>query len=601
MPGTYKIEDFLNIKTAWASGFSPDSSKVLVSSNLTGTMQLYTVPRAGGALSRITDFEEPVAGTYLPTSNEILVQKDEGGNERLQIYLMDDGGGNFRPIVYDPEWIHRIGGVTRDGTSIAYACNRRNGVDFDVFVRTLQTGEERCVFDMGGWCQPVGFSPDGRFLSVYRLTDRNADNDIYLVDLVSGETLHVTPHDDEAAFTAPHWMPDSSSFFFTCDQDREYLSVARYSMAERDASYVVEKDWDVSCDLDWTGTRLIVSTNEDGFSRLALYDPNTLERIQEIALPGQGVASGGFSRDGRYLAYSFSGPTEPGDVWLHDFSSNETKRLTTSPSPISADDFVDTQVHRFQSFDGETIPTFLSRPRTFEGSRPPVVVMVHGGPESQTPGMFNPLAQYLLHRGFAVAGPNVRGSTGYGKRFHHLDDVRKRLDSVKDLAALHSYLGEAGLDTARAALYGGSYGGYMVLAGLAFQPDLWAAGVDIVGVSSLVTFLENTSAWRRKFREREYGSLEKDRDFLEEVSPINHVDNMRAPLFIIHGRNDPRVPVGEAEQIHRVLSAKGVDCELLIYEDEGHGLAKLRNRLDAYPKVADFLDRVLTPRFKKQP
>jgi len=595
MPGPYTIEDFLNIKTAWASGFSPDSSKVLVSSNLTGTMQLYTVPLVGGSLSRITDFEEPVAGSYLPTSDEILVQKDEGGNERLQIYLMDDDGGNFRPVVYDPESIHRLGGVTRDGASIAYACNRRNGVDFDVFVRVLGTGEERCVFDMGGWCQPVGFSPDGRYLSVYRLTDRNADNDIYLVDLAAGETLHVTPHDDEAAFTAPHWMPDGSTFFFTSDHDREFQCVARYSMSERNWTYVVEQDWDASCDLDWTGTRLVVSTNEDGFSRLALYDPNTLQPVRDIALPGQGVAGGGFSRDGRYLAYSFSGPTEPGDVWLHDLSANQTKRLTTSPSPVSSGDFVDTQVHRFQSFDGETIPTFLSKPQMFQGSRPPVVVMVHGGPEGQTSGMFNPLAQYFLHRGFAVAGPNVRGSTGYGKRFHHLDDVRKRLDAVKDLASLHAWMGEAGLDISRAALYGGSYGGYMVLAGLAFQPELWAAGVDIVGVSSLVTFLENTSAWRRKFREREYGSLDRDRDFLEAVSPINHVAQMRAPLFIIHGRNDPRVPVGEAEQIHRVLSERGIDCELLIYEDEGHGLAKLRNRLDAYPKVADFLDRVLAP------
>jgi dipeptidyl aminopeptidase/acylaminoacyl peptidase len=222
------------------------------------------------------------------------------------------------------------------------------------------------------------------------------------------------------------------------------------------------------------------------------------------------------------------------------------------------------------------------------------VVMIHGGPESQYRPSFSALTQYLVAEGFAVVAPNVRGSTGYGRAYQHLDDVEKRLDSVRDLAGLHDWLGtQPDLDEGRAALYGGSYGGYMTLAGLAFQPELWAAGVDIVGMSNLVTFLENTAPWRRAFREREYGSLEHDREVLEEASPINRVEAMRAPLFIIHGANDPRVPLGEAEQIHAVLTGRGVRSELLVYHDEGHGLAKLENRIDAYPRVAAFLHEVL--------
>jgi dipeptidyl aminopeptidase/acylaminoacyl peptidase len=224
----------------------------------------------------------------------------------------------------------------------------------------------------------------------------------------------------------------------------------------------------------------------------------------------------------------------------------------------------------------------------------PVVVVIHGGPESQFVPSFNPVVQYLVLRGYAVVAPNVRGSTGYGKRYHRLDDKRKRLDSVRDLEALHGWLASTpGLDATRAALWGGSYGGYMVLAGLAFQPRLWAAGVDIVGISSLATFLENTSAYRRAIREREYGSLAEDREFLVEASPLTHVDDIRAPLFIIHGTNDPRVPLGEAHQLHDALRAKGIATDLLVYSDEGHGLGKLKNRLDAYPKAVDFLDRVL--------
>jgi len=387
-------------------------------------------------------------------------------------------------------------------------------------------------------------------------------------------------------------MPDSSGFFFDTDHSAEFNGVAYYDLKLASWRMVITPDWDASCKIDWPGKRLLVSTNVDGFTDLAIYDPRSFQLTEEVKLPGNGVAAGSFSRDGRYLAYSFTSATEPGDAWVYDFETKNSVRLTESPNPVPNEEFVETEVHRFASFDGEVIPTFLYRPRKAD-EKPPVVVVIHGGPEGQTPAVFSPLVQYLVHRGYAVAAPNVRGSTGYGKRYHHLDDVRKRLDSVKDLAALHSWLGEAGCDQERAALYGGSYGGYMVLAGLVFQPELWAAGVDVVGISSLVTFLENTSAWRRRFREREYGFLDTDRDFLIEASPITHIDNIKAPLFIIHGRNDPRVPVSEAEQIHEVLTAKGLVTELLIYDDEGHGLAKLKNRLDAYPRAIDFLDRVM--------
>jgi dipeptidyl aminopeptidase/acylaminoacyl peptidase len=251
---------------------------------------------------------------------------------------------------------------------------------------------------------------------------------------------------------------------------------------------------------------------------------------------------------------------------------------------------------RIPSFDGQQVSAFVFRPNGITG-RHPVVAVVHGGPESQWRPSFSPLVQYLVASGFAVVAPNVRGSTGYGRTYQHLDDVDKRLDSVADLAALHDWIATCDdLDEDRCALYGGSYGGYMVLSGLVHQPERWAAGVDVVGIANLVTFLENTAAWRRAWREREYGSLTSDRELLEQLSPITHVERLRAPLMVIHGRNDPRVPLGEAEQIHAVARSKGLRSDLLVYDDEGHGLAKLRNRLDAYPRVAAFLHDVLAPR-----
>lgn len=590
----YSIEDFLEIRTASPSGFSADASKVLISSNLPGTSQLYRMPRTGGALEQVTDFEEPVGGTYLPSSDRILLQMDEGGNERLQIYLVVDDGDGLEKVVYEPEHIHRVGGVTRDGKAIAYASNRRNGVDFDIYVRSLVTGEEKRVFEMGGFCSATGFSPDGRLVGVHRLTERSGDNDVYLADVETGEIIHVSEHEEEASFGPPRWLPDSSAFFFSTDDEREFSAVFRYDMAHRQRKVVLEDEWDLSCFIDWPGRRLLVVTNEDGATRLEIFDPQSLKSLGEVPLPGRGVlASAQFSRDGRWLTYGYVSSTEPGDAWLYDTETGETTRLTTSPNPVSTEEFVEPELQRFTSSDGESIPVFLYMPADAEGP-PPVAVSIHGGPESQYRPTFNPVIQYLLHRGYAVAAPNVRGSTGYGKRYHHLDDIEKRLDSVRDLAEMADWLeGTGRVDASRIVLMGGSYGGYMVLAGLSFYPDRWAAGVDIVGISSLVTFLENTSAWRRRFREREYGFLDKDREFLESASPLAHVEKIKAPLFIIHGTNDPRVPVTEAEQIYAELSGRGIPCELLVFADEGHGLSKLHNRLDAYPKAVDFLDRVL--------
>ncbi len=599
------ISAYLEIRTAGASGFSSDADTVLVSSDLPGTAQLFRVPRTGGSLTQVTAFGEPVGGQFVPGEDRLLLALDDGGNERYQLYLGDPDPAEphastegLDVVVENPEYIHRPGGVSRDGRLIAYSTNRRNGVDFDVHVHDLETGEDVAVDTGGGWRGGMGFSPDGRWVAVYELTERSGDNRVHLHDRETGEHFELDPHDDteDAVVGGPSWLPDGSAFFYESSVDRDTVAIRRFDMVARRAETVLEPEWDASCGVDWTGRHLLVVTNDDGYTRAVLHDPGTLAVRGEVRLPGEGVAGGfRFSRDGRYLQFSYSSPLMPGDVWVHDIEAASSERLTTSPCDVDPDTFVDAELHRYASFDGLDVPLYVFRPRERPSGSPlPVVVVIHGGPESQYRPSFSALTQYLVANGFAVVAPNVRGSTGYGKRYQHLDDVERRLDSVRDLEGLHDWIaGTDDLDADRAALYGGSYGGYMVLAGLAFQPDRWAAGVDIVGISSLVTFLENTSPWRRAFREREYGSLEQDREFLLEASPITHIDAIRAPLFMIHGANDPRVPVGEAEQIHEELESRGVPSELLVYDDEGHGLAKLRNRLDAYPRVVDFLTEVL--------
>jgi dipeptidyl aminopeptidase/acylaminoacyl peptidase len=269
------------------------------------------------------------------------------------------------------------------------------------------------------------------------------------------------------------------------------------------------------------------------------------------------------------------------------------RQLTHSVRALGGEQAAEPEPHRVPTPDGQQVPCLVYRGTADGALAGSAVLVVHGGPEAQARQNFNPFVQALAAAGHTVVVPNVRGSTGYGKRWYSADDVRRRLDSVADLAAIHAWLPSLGVDPARAALWGASYGGYMVLAGLAFQPELWAAGVDIVGISSLVTFLENTSAYRRAYREREYGTLAADREFLHEASPLTRIDQLRAPLFIIHGANDPRVPLSEAEQIHAALTARGQECELLVYGNEGHGLAQRSNREDAVPKAIAFLARHL--------
>ena len=589
------LRQLLEIRTAYPADFSDDGESVLVLSNLKDTLQLYRVARTGGDLEQLTDFEDPVSGQFVPGNGRILLAKDSGGNERIQLYLIEaTSGAEPEPFVHNPEFIHRAPHVTRDGRLVGYSSNARNSIDFDVCVRPTDGGEERIVFSLGGWCEAAGFSPDGRWIAVSRLTEKTGDNDLYLAPTDGGEPIHVSPHDDEAIFGEPAWLPDSSAFFFTTSTGREFADIARYDMSMRSWELVLETPWDKDCRVDDAGRNLLVDENADGYSSLTLYDPQTLERLGEAALPGRGVVDVPvFSRDGRFLAYHFTSALEPGDAWIYDTETRESTRLTTSPGKVPQEELVEPELHRFESFDGESVPVFVYEPegcgiaagRRDDPRRP-------GGAAASD---LERARAVLRQNGYAVAAPNVRGSTGYGKRYEHLDDIEKRLDSVRDLVGLKDWLeAEGRFDTDRVVLYGGSYGGYMVLAGLAFHPEHWAAGVDIVGISSLVTFLENTSEWRRAFREREYGYLDRDREFLEQASPMSRIDHMRAPLFIIHGANDPRVPLGEAEQIHRVLTEKGIPCELAVYQDEGHGLAKLQNRLDAYPRAAAFLDRVLS-------
>jgi dipeptidyl aminopeptidase/acylaminoacyl peptidase len=384
------------------------------------------------------------------------------------------------------------------------------------------------------------------------------------------------------------------------DVGRDLAAPARIDLTSGQVSFIVEPDDDVDeIALDPTGTRLAYALNRDGEVEIVIRE---LESGQEQSVAGlppgalytywqNGLA---WDRRGQRLAISWTASRTNPNVFVSSGTNAAAVQLTqASGLGLNQSQLTEPEHVQYPTFDGRQIPA-LFYPAPHAPGLAPCVVFVHGGPEGQYRPTFQPIVQYLVSAGFAVLAPNVRGSTGYGRAYMHLDDVRKRMDSVADLAHAAYWLrGSGRADPHRIAVYGGSYGGFMVLAALTTYPDLWAAGVDLVGIANFVTFLENTGPWRRHLREAEYGSLENDRAFLEEISPINHVERIRAPLLVIHGANDPRVPITEAEQMVGRLRGLGRTVEFLRLEDEGHQIAKLKNKLVAYPLVADFLRRHL--------
>jgi prolyl oligopeptidase PreP (S9A serine peptidase family) len=599
----------------WRAFDVDDAGRVLAGHDESGSVQLVELA-PDGSRTDLTALPGACTGRYLPQERTVVVQHDNGGDENGQLSLLrldplpgkPLGLDDLEPLVHAEGIMHRLLDVQPG--RVVYATNRRNHVDFDVLVREVATGREVVVYDAGGMTSETAVDEAGRRAAVAMVSSKAMSNYVLLAGVEDGTdrapVQELTEPDRQARHERVRWTPDGSALVVTTDRDRDTAGVARVDVSSGAWSWLVtDEGYDVSGWLSPDGRLLLAETSVDGESRLTLHDAATGEGLREVELPGGGTPAAGvvtfpmpdpvWSPDSRFVALSFSAPTVPADVLLLEADTGRVRALTDSAEPLREADLVTPTSHLVPTPDGEQVPCFLYPPpsdaeEALAGSS---VLLVHGGPEGQSVRSFNPVVQGMAGQGHTVLVPNVRGSTGYGKRWYSLDDVRLRLDSVADLAALHAWLPSVGLDQGRAALYGGSYGGYMVLAGLTFQPGLWAAGVDIVGISSLVTFLENTSPYRRAAREREYGTLERDREFLHEASPLNRIEAVRAPLFLIHGANDPRVPLSEAEQLAAAVRERGLECEMLVYDDEGHGLAKRANRLDAYPKALAFLARHL--------
>jgi dipeptidyl aminopeptidase/acylaminoacyl peptidase len=611
-PEQINIERYLNIRSASSPSLSPSGDRVAFLTNITGTPQVWMVDTTGGWPEQRTFYPDRVDFvSWAPNGSGSIFAKAIGGDENAQLYWLAADGSQIRALTGDPKVRHNFGGWSRDSRKISYSSNKRNRDFFDVYVMDVATGREEMVYQQDGSNQPVAWSTQDKQLIVSHSNEQlSLDNDLYLVEIGTKQVVHLTPHEGASQFGNVTFMPNGHSLLLTTDNGRDSQSLAEMNLQTKKIEILDDTPWDVgSVAQSLDGSMLAYTINRDGFSELYA---RTLEtdgkplitvvgpKEQPIKLPGKGVVSGlSLSRAGERLAFVFNGARFNADVWNYDLKTKKLSQVThNSRAGIPAESFMEPELVRYQTFDGRMIPAWFYRPKKVETNKStggiPVIVSVHGGPEGQALPTFSAVDQYFLSRGYAILAPNVRGSTGYGKAYTHLDDTLKREDSVKDLAAAVDWLKtNGGADPKRIAVMGGSYGGYMVLAAITLYPDLWSAAVDQFGIANFETFMQRTAGYRRKLREREYGALDKDLDFLRSISPIHRIDRVRAPLFVLHGRNDPRVPFAEAEQIVKALADRGRPVEHLYFDDEGHGFVKLSNRLRMYPQIVEFLDRYM--------
>jgi len=591
------IARFLNVRSATSPSLSPDGSILSFRSGITGRPQLWVVAAASGWPRQLTFGESVTFNEWSPRGDWIAYGSDRGGDEREGFYLVSPDGTRERQLLAPSEAFRVFGGFSPDGSKIAYATTERNGIDFDIHLLTVETGEDREVYQgkfgffVGAW------RPDGGALVLSETRGEDANN-VHLLDLESLELTTLFNPEVAAAYTGFAWKPDGSGFYLSTNQDRDFAALAYYNARTSKLAFLETPDHDVSdVGLSRDGRFLSWAANVGGYSELYV---RNLEDGSEVAPPDMppGVRSMSWADKASIAAVVAVGPKLPGDIWIWNATSGIAHRATHSnlagldPGKLVTPTHVD-----FQARDGETLYGLLYLPASLEaGKKPPVLLSVHGGPTSQARPRFNGAKQYLLARGIAVFDLNFRGSTGYGKRFTRLDNKRLRPNSVLDMEDAMRWLAEDGrVDTSRAAVMGASYGGFMSFAAVTTFPDLFDAAVSFVGVSNWITALEGASPGLKASDRLEYGDINDpgDREFFRQISPIIHIDKVKTPIMVLHGANDPRDPVSESDEFVRGVRENGGEVEYLRFPDEGHGIRKLENRLIAYRRIADFLEREL--------
>ena len=594
-----RTQQYRNVRSASFRSWDTQGSGMLIGTRFAETTQLHYVEQPLGVRQQITFFDEPVrGGSFCPDSDKhgFLFSKDIGGNEYYQIFYFNLKDGSHQMLT-DGESRNGLGPWSNSGTQFAYTSNMGNGTDMQIYIGDLKGSEPRQVVTEPGYWVATSWSPDDTKLLVGRYVSIT-ESYVHIIDLKTGEMTEVNPSDKKIGYDNAAFSKDGQGIYLTSDEDTEFKHLRYYDLATGESKLVSGHiPWNVTgFTQSDDGKYLAYLTNEDAISKLHLIRTKDYKEMPLPALPIGDIGGLSFRSDNRYLSLSFDNPQTSGDIYVIDIKKKKLVRWTKSEvGGLNTEKFIMPELVHVKSFDGLTVSAFLFKP-----DKPvpyPVVIYIHGGPEGQYTPYFSSTFQYWINElGLAVLATNVRGSDGYGKTFLQLDNGFNRENSVKDIGAFLDWIeSNPELNSDKVAVFGGSYGGYMVLASMTHYNDRLAAAVDVVGISNFVTFLENTKAYRRDVRRPEYGD-ERDpemRAFLESISPSNNAHKISKPLFIVQGFNDPRVPVTEAEQMRDIIRANGGDVWYMVAMDEGHGFRKKVNRDHYYNAVSLFWEEFL--------
>jgi dipeptidyl aminopeptidase/acylaminoacyl peptidase len=565
-------------------------SKIAFLDDRSGVPQVSTVSLDDDAraVKSITSYPERVLSLTSNGRGGMVFGMDEGGNERQQLWRLDASGSPPVRITDRSDAIHEPGAMQPATSYVLYRSNARDEATFDIRGTAGNDQSADVWMESAGQAMPVAVSDDGQRALVIRI-NTNLDADVLLLERSGGEPVNLTAHEGEAWILGAEFHPDMQRVFVLTNEGAEFARLEAIEIASGARTVIVEDAWDVErFAISPDGLWVAIGVNENGWSRLAIHRLDSGEAIPVDATRGT-IDRFSWAPDSSVVAFGISTATDPSRIMLAGIDGSVT--TLGDEASIEQPPVVEPELIHYPTFDGRQIPAFFFR-SPLPGPRP-VLVEIHGGPESQRRLQYAsavPTDQFIQSLGISVLSLNVRGSTGYGKSYSHLDDKERRLDSVRDVAAAVDWLRQRDdVVGDRIGVMGQSYGGFMTLASLCFHPHLWSAAVDVVGIANFVSFLERTGPWRRKHRSEEYGFLEHDREMLERISPLNYVDEITAPLMVIHGRNDPRVPLFEAEQIVRALQERGRTVQLRVFDNEGHGLSKRENRISGYAEAAAFL------------
>ena len=594
----YSVDQFVHIREHSAIGLSPDRRWVAYRSDVTGRSQIWKVPAKGGWPVQLTFGDPPVGGAaWARDGATVAFERDSGGNERFHLYAVPSGGGVPTTFTAELGARERLVGFSDDQRFLAYVSDSGKPGHFELWLRDLGAGRARRVTSDSISTLGGVWSHDSRFLALVKTNDF-ATVDAVLLDVSTGRTRLLTPHTGSKAYTPVAFSPDDRDLLLISDAQDGLGRLAIVTLATDSVRWLDTGGWPVEA-AGWS-VRGAIAYSENADGRVSSYLMRADGSHRRRLGPRQGATTfEEFSTNGNLVLYSHSDATKPSDLWLHDVARDTSWQLTFAlAGGVDPSNLAPAALVHYPTFDGGKISAFVSVPFNLQrdGSHP-AIVMAHGGPSGQWTDRFSRDVAYYANHGYVVIRPNVRGSTGYGKAFEDLNNFDWGGGDLKDVVAAADYLVSTGyVARSKIAILGGSYGGYVTLAALAFTPERWAAGVDLYGISSIVTLAQTTEPLLLPYLTREMGALSTNQPLMRERSPLFRAQAIRAPLLILQGDNDPRVPLAESRQIADAVRRRGGVVELMIYPGEGHGFDKTEDQLDAMRRAVEFLDRYVKGR-----